>query len=78
MRRTMRTVFNIEIKCDLPIHDEQRRKTFIKLMMEATRKLYSQSTMLAAELSPEIMVTIEDNRGSREIHLFEDGEKTID
>jgi hypothetical protein len=68
----MRTVFNIEIKCDLPTHDEQRRKTFIRLMMEATRKLYSQSTMLAAEMSPEIMVTIEDRNGSKEIHLFDE------
>jgi hypothetical protein len=28
--------------------------------------------MLAADISPEIMVTIEDRNGSKEIHLFDE------
>lgn len=67
----MRTVFNIEIKCDLPTHDEQRRKTFIQLMLKATRQLYAQTTMLAAELSPELTITMDDRNGSQELNLFE-------
>jgi hypothetical protein len=71
MRSTMRTVFNVEIKCDLPANDEERRKTFIKLMLQTTRLLYTQSTMLSTNIPVELAITMEDRNGVEELDLFE-------
>lgn len=70
----MRTVFNIEIKTDIPAHDEERRKALIELFMRASRTLFTQTTMLAKGVSPTINITSEDNVNGTEVHpLFNEG-----
>lgn len=73
----MRTVFNIEIKTDIPAHDEERRKALIELFMRTSRTLFTQTTMLAKGVSPTINITSEDNVNGTEVHpLFGEKEET--
>jgi hypothetical protein len=67
----MRTVFNIEIKTDVPAHDKARREAYIKLMTIAARTLYTQATMLAKGVSIDVVLSSDGENGSEEHPLFE-------
>lgn len=43
----MRTVFNIELKLDIPATDDERRKAFIELTLMTARQLYAQAAMIS-------------------------------
>lgn len=67
----MRTVFNIEIKLDIPAHDEERRKALIELYTRAARTLLTQTSMVAKGIPPSMKVTSLDNEnGPQEHPLF--------
>lgn len=69
----MRVIFNIEVKVDIPAHDETRREVFIKLLTQASKQLFTQSAMLCKGLSPTIVMTSQDNDNGEQIHpLFEE------
>lgn len=68
----MRTIFNIEIKTDIPAHDEARRQALIELFTRASRTLLTQTTMVSKGVTPDIRVTSQDNdNGAVDYPLFE-------
>lgn len=71
----MRTVFTIELKADISSVDEERRKAFIDLTMDAAKQLYAQAAMIAAK-SPTITVSEVGQAGKVSHPLFEEGSTT--
>lgn len=67
----MRTVFNIEIKTDIPAHDDARRQALIELFTRTSRMLLTQTTMVSKGISPSFKITSTDNQnGEQEYPLF--------
>lgn len=68
--KRMRVVFNLEIKAEIPSYDTKQREVFVRMMTEAAKRLYTQSALLSANVSPEMNVTVEDSSGREGIELF--------
>ncbi len=65
----MRTVFTIELKCDIAANDEDRRKAFIDLTMKAAETLYGQAAMMVTG-APTIIVSEASREGKQQFPLF--------
>jgi hypothetical protein len=65
----MRTVFTIELKADIDMTDDARRKVFIDLVLEASRQIYGQATMVARN-APAITVSAVSRQGKESFNVF--------
>jgi hypothetical protein len=73
---TMRVVFSIEIKVDIPAHDDKRREALIELLSRASRTLRTQCSMVSRGIPPTIKASVNDaDVGEVEIPLFEEQER---
>ena len=72
----MRTVFTIELKCDIDVIEDERRKAFIDLVIAASRQIYGQAAMLAKG-APTITIS-SASRNGKEIYPVFPSEKTED
>lgn len=67
----MRTVFNIEIKTDIPANDEARRQALIELFTRVSRELLTKATLVSKGVSPDFKLSSIDNeKGEQEYPLF--------
>lgn len=67
----MRTVFTLELKADISSVDEERRKAFIDLTMDAAKQLYAQAAMIAAK-SPTITLNEVGAQGKVNHPIFDE------
>ena len=67
---TMRTVFTIELKCDINTNDDERRKAFIDLLVNSAEQLYGVASMMAGKVPPTIIVSTASREGKEQIPLF--------
>jgi hypothetical protein len=67
---TMRTVFTIELKCDINTNDDERRKAFIDLLVNSAEQLYGVASMMAGKTPPTIIVSTASREGKEQIPLF--------
>ena len=65
----VRTTFNIEMKVDNKLEDEERRKVFIDLVLEKARELFGVSNMLA-ETPIKMSVNMIDGNGKHALPLL--------
>jgi hypothetical protein len=72
---TVRTIFNIEIKTDLPAYDIERRQALIELFRRTSSTLYTQATMLSKGVPVSMSITSHDNENGTEKHPIFDIEK---
>lgn len=66
----MRTVFTIELKCDINSNDDERRKAFIDLLTQSAEQLYGVASMMAGKTPPTIIVSQASREGKEQIPLF--------
>lgn len=67
---TLRTVFSIELKCDINTNDDERRKAFIDLLVNSAEQLYGVASMMAGKVPPTIIVSTASREGKEQIPLF--------
>jgi len=63
----MRVVFQIEIKTDIPSHDNERRKALIELFTRTSRTLRTQCSMLSRGVPPTLTLTSNDSENGEEV-----------
>jgi hypothetical protein len=68
--KIMRTVFTIELKCDINTNDNERRKAFIDLLVNSAEQLYGVASMMAGKVPPTIIVSQASREGKEQIPLF--------
>ena len=68
----MRTVFTIELKCDIDTEDDERRAAFIDLVTNSAQQIYGVASMLAGKTAPVMNVSRVDREGKEALPLFED------
>lgn len=66
----MKTTFNIELKVDVKMTDQERLPVFIDLVTDTARMLYGQAAMIAAK-APELRVTSIGADGKTDHNIFE-------
>jgi hypothetical protein len=71
---TMRVVFNLEVRAEIDSFDHKQRDIFIKLMTDAAKRLHTQAVLLSHQVSPDMVVTVQDHGGRETIRVF-NGEK---
>lgn len=68
--KTMRVVFNLEIKAEIDSFDTKQREVFIRLMTEAAKQLHTKAVLLSQKVSPNMKLTVADTGGNKSINVF--------
>lgn len=63
----VRTVFTIELKCDIGASDDERRKAFIDLAVMSAEQLYGTACMLADHNKPPVINLARTDREGKEL-----------